>query len=38
MSGWDAGVAGGVLTRRRFFESLAAVGGMSLAGSSMTCP
>ena len=35
MSGLDAGVAGGVLTRRRFFESLAAVGGMSLVLSGM---
>jgi monoamine oxidase len=35
MSGLDAGSAGGVLTRRRFFESLAAVGGMSLVLSGM---
>ncbi|MFY8144245.1 MAG: hypothetical protein ACOVMT_10310, partial [Caulobacter sp.] len=30
MSGSDASPAASVLTRRRFFESLAAVGGMSL--------
>lgn len=35
MSGLDASSAGGVLTRRRFFESLAAVGGMSLVLSGM---
>jgi monoamine oxidase len=35
MSGLDASSAGGVLTRRRFFESLAAVGGMSLVMSGM---
>lgn len=35
MSGLDASATGGVLTRRRFFESLAAVGGMSLVLSGM---
>ena len=35
MSGLDASSSGGVLTRRRFFESLAAVGGMSLVLSGM---
>lgn len=35
MSGLNASSAGGVLTRRRFFESLAAVGGMSLVLSGM---
>ena len=35
MSGLDAVTTGGVLTRRRFFESLAAVGGMSLVLSGM---
>ena len=35
MSGSDASPAASVLTRRRFFESLAAVGGMSLVLSGM---